>query len=73
MRKIKKMTAEINEFETKNKFEDTDEMHCSFCGVPKSKAFRGFLIHGPNANICAECVNEMRKTLNPEPDEPSVA
>ena len=63
------MTAEVFEFSPENKFEDTEEMHCSFCGVPKSKAFRGFLVHGPAADICAECVNEIRKVLNPAPEE----
>lgn len=62
------MTAEIIEVNIEQKH-DTPEMTCSFCGVPKSKAFGGFLVNGLNANICATCVDTMRKTLNPEPEE----
>jgi hypothetical protein len=62
------MTAEIVEFETEHKGEAPEPV-CSFCGVPKSKAFGAFLVNGLNANICAECVNKMRQALNPEPDE----
>ena len=62
------MNAEIIGFETEYKGE-APESTCSFCGIPKHKAFGAFLVNGPSANICAECVDKMRKTLNPEPDE----
>ena len=62
------MTAEIIEVNIEQKHE-TSEIACSFCGVPKSKAFGSFLVNGLNANICATCVDTMRKTLNPAPEE----
>jgi len=67
-KKSKTMTAEIIEFDA-GENTPTPEISCSFCGVPKSKAFGSFLVNGLNANICATCVDTMRKTLNPEPAE----
>jgi hypothetical protein len=62
------MTAEIIEFDAGEEAH-TPEISCSFCGVPKSKAFGAFLVNGLNANICAVCVDKIRKTLNPEKEE----
>jgi len=67
-KKRKKMTAEIIEFDA-GENTPAPEISCSFCGVPKSKAFGSFLVNGLNANICATCVDAMRKMLNPEPTE----
>lgn len=62
------MTAEIIEFDAGEEAY-TSEISCSFCGVPKSKAFGGFLVNGLEANICAVCVDKIRKALNPESEE----
>lgn len=62
------MTAEIIEFDA-GEGAHTPEISCSFCGVPKSKAFGAFLVNGLNANICAVCVDKIRKALSPETEE----
>ena len=62
------MTAEIVEFDAGEE-SHTPEISCSFCGTPKSKTFGAFLVNGLNANICAVCVDKIRKTLNPEKEE----
>lgn len=62
------MTAEIIDFIPENKSSES-ESACSFCGIPKSIAIGGFLVNGLNANICAACVDQIRRTLNPEPNE----
>jgi hypothetical protein len=69
--------AEIQQFcgdgwyddsDTPNWFEDA-EYRIKPRTVKHEGAFGAFLVNGLNANICAECVNKMRQTLNPEPDE----
>jgi hypothetical protein len=62
------MTAEVIDFKPEHSAEPP-ESTCSFCGIPKSKAIGAFLVNGLNANICAACVDQIRKTLNPEPNE----
>jgi hypothetical protein len=62
------MAAEIIEFDAGEEAY-TPEISCSFCGIPKSKAFGGFLVNGLEANICAVCVDKIRKALNPEKGE----
>ena len=66
------MSAEIIDF-MPEQVEDVPESKCSFCGVKKHNAFGGFLVNGLNASICATCVDKIRRTLNPEPNEPEVA
>jgi hypothetical protein len=66
------MTAEIIEF-IPEQIGDVPEDKCSFCGVRKNDAFGNFLVHGLNAKICAVCVDNIRKTLTPQPDEPDAA
>lgn len=68
------MTADIVEIVfPEDKDKTPPELTCSFCGVPKSKAFGKFLVDGLDARICVACVRLIRSTLNPEPDEPDGA
>ncbi|MEE3383381.1 MAG: ClpX C4-type zinc finger protein, partial [Anaerovoracaceae bacterium] len=43
---------------------NTREMHCSFCGRPRSEVRK--LIMGPNVNICDDCIKTCMDILEEE-------